>query len=642
VRRSPTDDTRAFAFGLRMFGAIAAAFLLVGVIGFTLIDRKLEERLLDTYGQEQKAQAKSFEEVDARTATEGTLLREIEEVMESLADSPGTVEVLLIDQFRRIEVDGNGTRAGQHSTDPRIEAALVHDRPYAGRASDPEANGDDFEFITPVDLGGKRYAFAIRRDSSFLDSQLADLRETLFLIGALALVLGSLAFYLVGGRSLMRSHRRVLERATRDGLADLPNQRAFQEEFPHAVTSSRRHGEPLSLAVLDIDDFKFINDRHGHPHGDSLIRQVADVLRRGRSADRAYRVGGDEFAVLLPGCDAEAATTLTRRLSRSFAEARVGVSIGVGELCPGQEATDLRAEADAALYEAKRRGGNRALHFRDVQDDVVFASADKMLAVRTLLEERRLKTLFQPIWNLADGTLIGVEALTRPDPSYGLNGPSEAFDIADRIGRIHDLDRLCVETALSSAPALPEGALLFLNVSPRTLDLDADDDGWLRQAVEAAGMDPTSVVIEVTERFGGRTGSVVKSLLRLREAGFKLALDDVGTGNAGLEMLRRVDAQFVKLDSGIVTAAPTEPAARAVLVAMAAFAHQTGAFVIAEGIEDDELLEFVSSVDDRDLAPAALIQGGQGYGLGMPAADLPREVRLHAARHHGLATVAGA
>jgi EAL domain-containing protein (putative c-di-GMP-specific phosphodiesterase class I) len=126
------------------------------------------------------------------------------------------------------------------------------------------------------------------------------------------------------------------------------------------------------------------------------------------------------------------------------------------------------------------------------------------------------------------------------------------------------------------------------------------------------------VVIEVTERFGGRIVPVVKSLQRLRAAGFKLAVDDVGTGNSGLEMLRQVNAEFVKIDRSVVVAAMTEPGARAVLLAMATFAAETGAFVIAEGIEDVQMLNFLRRLEnDMTLTPPR-IHGGQGYGLGRP------------------------
>jgi len=295
----------------------------------------------------------------------------------------------------------------------------------------------------------------------------------LALVGLIALIGGSGVFYLVGGRTLLRDHRLALARATRDGLTDLPNQRAFQDELPQAVASAARYQESVALAILDVDDFKFINDRHGHPHGDAVLRRVAEVLRESRPGDRSFRTGGDEFALLLAHTDAEGARTLARRLIRNLSDAGIEVSVGVSSLRPGQLADTLRDEADAALYESKRQGGNRATHFDDIREQVVVTSADKKEAVRRLIDEGRLSTVFQPIWDFEAETLLGVEALTRPDPEYGLSGPAEAFDIAEQLGRVHQLDVLCVRSALRAAPKLPPGALLFVNLAPQTLDLDA-------------------------------------------------------------------------------------------------------------------------------------------------------------------------
>jgi EAL domain-containing protein (putative c-di-GMP-specific phosphodiesterase class I) len=298
--------------------------------------------------------------------------------------------------------------------------------------------------------------------------------------------------------------------------------------------------------------------------------------------------------------------------------------MGVSALRPGLAFGTLRAEADAALCEAKRKGGNRVAQFEDVRENVVVTTAEKKEAVRRLLEEGRLITLFQPIWNLDGGTLLAVEALMRPDPAYELSGPAEAFDIAEQLGLVHQLDVMSVESALRHAQELEPGVRLFVNLAPITLDLDGDGDDWLKLAVERAGLSPGRVVIEVTERFGARTSSVVKCLQRLREHGFQIAIDDVGTGNSGLEMLHKLHPEFVKLDRSIVGAAATEPGARAVLMAMATFARQTGAFVIAEGIEDEETLCFLRSLDD-ELSSESVIQGGQGFGLGRPAEQLSPE-----------------
>jgi EAL domain-containing protein (putative c-di-GMP-specific phosphodiesterase class I) len=230
---------------------------------------------------------------------------------------------------------------------------------------------------------------------------------------------------------------------------------------------------------------------------------------------------------------------------------------------------------------------------------------------------------FQPIWNLTTCHLLGVEALARPHESYGLAGPQEAFDIAEQVGKTHELDELCASTAFAQADRLPRGAALFVNVCPQTLDLDAEANDWFLAAVGRAGLTPDQVVVEVTERFGGRAASVVKCLRRMKAHGFKIALDDVGTGNSGLAMLRDVGADYLKIDRAIVAASATEPAARAVLLAMATFADKTGAIVIAEGIEDQETLEYLRDLDRRELSGTSLIQAGQGYGLGRPSPIMP-------------------
>jgi diguanylate cyclase (GGDEF)-like protein len=618
VTRSPT-----FAFSVRLCLAIAATFALLGTTGYLMIGDQLQRRLLDTYAAEHRADAQSFVEADLRTPDSFAAHRQIGTLLGAIALRPGVTEAILIGPGNVVEAAGDPTAVGERDSDAGIDAALRRGHSYFGREADPKADTRDFEFIVPVRLADGHHAFEVTRDHELLDSQLRAVRRTAMLLVVVGLLGAALVFYVVGGRALVRSHRIALRRASRDGLTDLPNQRAFGEDLARELQAAVRHGDRLSVVAVDLDDFKFLNDRHGHAHGDALLRRAAAILREMRAGDRAYRVGGDEFAILLTRTGAEGARVVTRRLSAALREAGIAASVGASVLRPGHEPDTLLAEADAALYEAKRHGGATIVHFDDIRDRVAVTRPEEVRALHRLLDDGDVTTAFQPIWNLGSGSLLGVEALTRPAPESGLADPARAFDVAEQIGRVRDLDALCVSSALRSARDLPPGALLFLNIAPRTLDLDADDD-WLLRAVTAAGIDPGRVVVEVTERFGGRIASVLKSLRRLRAQGFQLALDDVGTGNSGLEMLREVGAEFVKLDRSIVAAAPEEANARAVLMAMATFARQTGAYVIAEGIEDDALLDYVRTIDERiprDIA--TMIQGGQGYGLGRPSPDVP-------------------
>jgi diguanylate cyclase (GGDEF)-like protein len=616
LRRSAT-----FGFSVRLCLAIAATFALLGVAGYLMVGDQLQRRLIATYAGEHRADTESFIDEDLRSPDAGISHERIGRLLSAIGRRPGVMKAKLVGPDGVLEAADIPSSLGQPYTDAHIDAALRNGRPFVGHEAD--GDGSDFEFVMPVRLADGRHAFQVVRNHELLDGQLRDLRRTVLLLVVVGLVGAAIVFYLVGGRSLVRSHRIALRRASRDGLTDLPNQRAFHDDLEREVQSAIRYGDALSVCSIDLDDFKFLNDRHGHPHGDALLRRAAAVLRDLRAGDRAYRLGGDEFAVILARTDSDGAHAVARRLDAALRAAGIAASIGASALRAGHDPDVLLAEADAALYEAKRHGGATIVHFDDIRDRVAVTSPDEVRALHRLLDSADIATAFQPIWNLGPGSLLGVEALTRPAPDSGLSNPAQAFDVAEQIGRVRDLDALCVRSALRSASDLPPGALLFLNIAPQTLDLDADDD-WLLRAVTEAGLEPGRVVVEVTERFSGRIASVLKSLRRLREQGFQLALDDVGTGNSGLEMLREVGAEFVKLDRSIVANAPVESNARAVLMAMATFAHQTGAYVIAEGIEDARLLDYVRTIDDsipRDIA--AMVQGGQGYGLGRPAPTVP-------------------
>src|ERR1035437_6899406 len=285
-------------------------------------------------------------------------IRRIDQFLTIVKQRPGTVSVILVDPHQVVTASVDGTLVGTTDHAKAIDIALEHGTPYAGRDTDPTDNRHNFEFVAPVNILGGRYAYEVTYDQRAFDAQLNEARMLLLLLGLLALFGGGGVFYLAGGRRLMRAYRIVLRRATRDGLTDLPNLRAFQDEFPLQVAAAVRYGDPLALALLDVDDFKLINDRHGHPQGDETLKRVAAVLREARAGDRPYRIGGDEFAVLLAHTDADGARTIAARLCRKLADAGVKVSVGMSGLRPGLQADTLRAEADAALYEAKRHGGN--------------------------------------------------------------------------------------------------------------------------------------------------------------------------------------------------------------------------------------------------------------------------------------------
>ena len=445
-----------------------------------------------------------------------------------------------------------------------------------------------------------------------------------------------LILLLIFGR-LFRGYRRQLEAASRaevahlqqyaitDHLTGLGNHRAFAEEEARALRVARRSGEGLALALVDIDDFKQINDEHGHSHGDRVLAALGVLLAGGRAGDRAFRLGGDEFAILMQPASEPEALVVLERLRQMSAQRLFGatISVGVAVLGPGvDDMATLRETADAALYEAKRRGRNATVTFSEIRDTAAILSTTKILAVRRLLAERRLLVVFQPIWRLDRGTILGYEALTRPAAEYGLDGPQDAFDIAERIGRAPELDAVCREAILARAGELPAGVLLFINLSPQSLDHGLLKGDTLVRSFTAAGLAPGQVVLEITERSLARPDVVSREVRRLRDLGFRIALDDVGMGSTGLEMLRLIPLDYLKIDRGIVADALTDTTSRSVLAAILAFARESDTFVIAEGIETEEMLEFVDEAGRA--SPDRRAHAVQGYLTGRPTPTIAR------------------
>jgi diguanylate cyclase (GGDEF)-like protein len=259
-------------------------------------------------------------------------------------------------------------------------------RSWGSRADPVEASAFSFgirlisTYVVAVVLAGVCGYLLLERQLAHgqLSAHAADeMRIILATTWLLALLAGAAVFYIAGGRRLIAAHRTVLHCATRDHLSDLPNARSFHAEFPDSVAAATRYGEPLALLVLDVDHFKLINDRHGRGEGDAILRVVSGVLRSSRPGDRPYRIGGDDFALLLARTDFVGVRALARRLRRDFAETGVEVSIGTSVLRSGLAPEMMRAEAYAALEEARRAGGNRAVHFEEVRERLVVSRRER-------------------------------------------------------------------------------------------------------------------------------------------------------------------------------------------------------------------------------------------------------------------------
>ncbi len=417
---------------------------------------------------------------------------------------------------------------------------------------------------------------------------------------------------------------RQLERsAMTDSLTKLGNRRAFDLRMRTELSRDLINAAPLSLALVDVDHFKSINDQYGHQHGDVVLAALSAVLRRACVEDCAYRLGGDEFAVILAGSPADAAHVTLEAIREAAETELLGatVTIGVSTLTGSFDSSDaLHRQADAALYIGKQRGRNRVVSFDDTQSRLAVPQRMNVHSVARLIDERDLQISFQPIWDLRRRGILGFEALARPDAGYALSGPDEAFGVAAKMGRAHDLDRICRDAAIARARNLPAGTLLFLNVSPETLARGELQPRALAAALAAVGLTPHQVVLEITERYDGSSDPVVAAAAALGRFGFNLAIDDTGAGNAGLEYLGRLPFGFIKIDGAVVAKAAHDVAARGVVAAISAFAATTGAYVVAEGIEDQAMLDMVSRFGSAGEPGTLEIRGAQGYFLGRPDA----------------------
>lgn len=599
-------------FLLRLLVPLVLTLAVVGAVQFSLLRDSAHDELIEEAQETLRADAGSIEQVYDDVNAGEVAKNDLNRALRAIAARPGIEDATLVGIDGRNAFGNSLLGIGLPFGGPAVRGAVRSGREWVRERS------ERFVFVAPVELEGDPYGLVVRRDRSTFAARLDDLRSTLLLVLLGGLGIAVPVFYLTGGRRLVALHRAALQRTTRDGLTDLGNHHAFREEIGRALSASDRQRRPLTLAMLDIDDFKYENDRLGHRHGDRILHDVAEALAGLRGQDRAFRVASDEFALLLPDAeDRDARVALERVRDEIARRAGVTVSAGVATCGPGTDVDALRDEADAAMVAAKRRGGDRLVSFHEIESDARILTPGKVRAVRQLLEEEAIEAVFQPIWDLRSNELLGVEALARPAERFELSGPAEAFAVAEAIGHGAELDELCRRRILESAGDLPDGALLFVNVSPVTLDLERLNPDELAASVRAAGLDPGRVVLEMTERFSGRTERVVRGATALRDIGFKLALDDVGAGNSGLEMLKDLPVDCVKIDREVVVKALSEPMARAVLISIMAFAGQTGAYVVAEGIETAEMLDFVRDPGTtRSARPGA--QAAQGFLLGRP------------------------
>jgi len=603
---------------------VTVVALLVGsCVEYVLAERQLTARALEEAARNYESEAHALEDVLNRHPDLERRTLVIRNELRHVQETAGTVYVGLFNAKGRLVASTAQSSGRQQSVDPdRLAEVLSTGRPTVEAEADPgeSADGGRYEFLLPVRSPDGLLVLEIDQRGEVISALTRDLQERK-VVGLLVAALIALPLsYLLGGRRLNREHQRSERAADTDPLTGLVGRRPFRPLLEEALGDPA--ASPVALALIDLDAFKQVNDRLGHSYGDRVLIALAESFEGLRATETAFRLGGDEFAVVLRGVDDEGAGAAMQRVRDAFAGRIPGVtfSCGIASTAAGDVLSqqELWERSDAALYEAKRRGRRQTVTF-DAMTVRHSVSSEKLDAVTALLEpDSPLTVAFQPIWDLRTGAVLAHEALLRLPHGCLLAGPQEAFELAQRLGAAPQLDARARAAVLASVRNRPWLGLLFLNIHPDALlRLDVESLGV---ELAAAGLEPADVVLEVTEQAGLDQPEPIRLLKRARDAGFRLALDDMGHSNAGLRALTHVRFDIVKIDRQIVARLGDDPASAATVAAATTFVQQAGGWVIAEGIEDTRMLSAVLRGTSTSSGHTPVL-AGQGFLLGRPDAQ---------------------
>ncbi len=425
---------------------------------------------------------------------------------------------------------------------------------------------------------------------------------------------------------------RLEYQATHDHLTGLPNRTLFLDRLELAIARGRRSHRSVAVLFCDVDHFKVVNDSLGHSAGDRLLVALADRLRSAlRPGDTVARFGGDEFVILCDDMDHDHdAVTIAERVHAAvheppltventevFAAVSIGISFSHGDKDPE---TMIR-DADAAMYLAKARGRARYEIYDERLRSTLVERLDIETALRRALTRHELRVVYQPTIDLANGHIVGVEALLRWEhPERGQLVPAEFMDVAEETGLIVPIGAWVVDQACRQAQRWHTGVggnelFVSVNLSSRQLESSALIEN-IASVLEATAVEPARLGLEITESVIMRDPEASTTALRaLKDLGVRLAVDDFGTGYSSLAYLRRFPVDLLKVDQAFVDGLGRDPEDSAIVAAVVSLAHTLGMKAIAEGVETEEQLHELRALGcdmaqgfymARPLAPADL------------------------------------
>ena len=429
--------------------------------------------------------------------------------------------------------------------------------------------------------------------------------------------------YLLDITAAKAAEERLRHQAFHDSLTGLPNRTLFKERVEAALAAEQ--GRVAGMLIVDLDDFKAVNDRFGHPDGDDLLRSVGTRLREALpDAVLLARLGGDEFGVLIDSSDeparwaAGAARIVTEALKAPFSVAGVEVFVtaSVG-LAVGDDVDELFRQADVAMYRAKSDGKAQHVLYEPEMNDVVIGRLALIGELRRARVEKDFVIHYQPVVELATGAVLGAEALLRwRHATRGIVPPLDFIPAAEESGLIVSIGRWVLEEACRQVACLwermPGEAVptISVNVSARQL-LHPTFVDEVEQAITETAIDPASIALEITEGVVIDDPEAARTTLDvLRRLGVGLALDDFGTGYSSLSLLEMLPVDALKLHRSSVSRLGTSEPSTSLVRAIAWLGTALGLTIVAEGIETDRQVTELQELG---------VGRGQGYYFHRPA-----------------------
>lgn len=421
------------------------------------------------------------------------------------------------------------------------------------------------------------------------------------------------------------SEAQVTHLAHYDQLTGLPNRVLFLDRFKQDIKKAQRTGNIVTLMFLDLDKFKEVNDSLGHDIGDMLLKDVAQRLESCvRESDTVARMGGDEFTIILNDINSQVnieriAQDILNKLTTPFhlgdEVIHVSTSIGISNYPKdGTEVELLLKNADQAMYAAKEQGRNRYQYFTPVMQEEALKRMRLISDLWGALNDKQFRVYYQPIVELASGSIFKAEALIRwQHPTRGLVGPDEFIPVAEDTGLIVDIgDWLFNEVATQTAKWKQRYPNLQVSVNKSPVQFRSVQDNclnWIEQ-LRLLGLAGEGFIVEITEGLLlDARESVINQLNAFREAGMKVAIDDFGTGYSSLAYLRKFDIDYVKIDRSFTSNIRANSSDMVLCEAIIEMSHKLGMQVIAEGVETQE---------QRNLLNNAGCDFGQGYLYSKP------------------------